>query len=107
MAAAVYSTWFLRSNNLGAAEIYQVPEGYRAIVRDVDFFCDGTASSSSAFFFDYDAGAIIWYVTFAGNSDAQGWRGRQVFDPGARFAIEGGGTPAIHARVCGYLLTLP
>jgi hypothetical protein len=84
---------------------YIVPDGYAAIVRDVDVSSAGDENTNWGL-------AVVGGATFAGGSftsigaaQYQQWRGRQVVNPGETLVAFADGSRSI--MVSGYLLTLP
>ena len=100
----VYSTSFLELH-ASSGSTFEVPAGYRAVVRDADCFYPGGAGQSAQL--EGPAGGIFAYFPFTAeiNGVLSSWRGRQVFEPGdvVTFAT----TTAMDIKVSGYLLLLP
>jgi hypothetical protein len=86
---------------------YTVPDGFVAVLRDIDVYLSNTNSSQRGVGFE-GRSALFWAITLGGfASGSFQWRGRQVLDPGetidciAPAGVQGSGL------VSGYLLTLP
>lgn len=103
--AGVYSTPFIQEHALSSSVTYTVPDGYVAIVRDVDVYIDGEIIATTYYLVD-DAtdGTFAWTESPSeGNPGLYSWRGRQVFEPGTSFTFNSGGTCDV--RISGYLLS--
>jgi hypothetical protein len=107
MASAVYSTRFFVQEALVGNLGYTVPDGYRAVLRDVDGFIDAY-SGLTALAIDGVGGATIAYWSVAsGTFQTIQWRGRQVFNPGDIIGFLQTGADPVSVSASGYLLTLP
>lgn len=107
MASTVYSTRFIAAALEPAGLYYTVPEGFVAVVRDIDAVGTGGEYIQAAL---ETVGSTFWldYFPESGSYGWIGWRGRQICQPGEQISVfvsgtESGGTVA----VSGYLLTLP
>ncbi|MDA4132682.1 MAG: hypothetical protein OK454_06105 [Thaumarchaeota archaeon] len=102
--ATVYSTSFCEAHS-SSGLTFEVPAGFRAVVRDADCFYAGGAGQSAQL--QGPAGGIFAYFPFVAeiNGVLVSWRGRQVFDAGdvVTFAT----TSPMDIKVSGYLLQLP
>jgi hypothetical protein len=106
MAATVYSTRFIAAVFPTAPSTYVVPDGYRAVVRDISAYWLGDSGGGAL------QGAIdgvAYFMYFIGTADVPGgyhWEGRVVVDPGEALAIN---VPMGNWSfvVSGYLLKLP
>lgn len=105
MAIPVYSTRFIGWASTTSPPPYTVPNGYAAIVRDID------VSSGGGAIINWEA-SVNGIARFAGgqftiealNQFAQ-WHGRQVLEPGEILELLSDGPT--DGMVSGYLLTLP
>lgn len=107
MAAAVYSTRFLAGQISSTSTLtYTVPDGYRAILRDLDVtgpvgeqvvLVNVTADAAIFFSAIQSSGTVGWLS----------WRGRQVCEPGDEIQLYAEQTTSASATLSGYLLTLP
>lgn len=107
---SVYSTLFL-ANNTDSGELnYIVPDGFVAVLRDVDVY-NNSFVAAELFLEDNETGQTIWRVdnnavipdSSLGSSQ---WKGRQVFNPGGGFVfVASSGTWDV--RASGYLLSAP
>lgn len=111
MASPVFSQRFFQARNLSGGSNYTVPDGFRAVVRDIDVF-DGSVTGDNVFQAISDALGqtfAFWRSPLTGGSlnagSWFGWRGRQVFFPDdtITFFADSG----LDVTVSGYLLTLP
>lgn len=101
----VYSTRFLAWADDSEPPPYEVPTGFRAIVRDADVWSGGGAMTN--FQLAINTVAKFWAGQFTVESLAQvaQWRGRVVLDPGEFLVFSS--DVATDGVVGGYLLTLP
>lgn len=99
----VYSVRFLGWSASSTPPPYTVPEGYVAIVRDVDVTSGGGAMTNFALVIN--TVAVIWRGQFTVESVGQSaqWRGRQVLNPGD--ILDFASDVATDGAVSGYLLT--
>lgn len=107
MSSRLYSTQFIARAGLNVNVGYTVPEGYRAVLRQVDVACATGAGDNRLFFLENPQGGIIW-IAEANPEEyfSDQWQGRQVFNPGDIMTFN----PAEGAwdvMGSGYLLTLP
>jgi hypothetical protein len=107
VAGTVYSVQFISTDNVALNPTYEVPAGYRAILRDLDAWCGGTPTSQGIVMENLSTGALIWYEPFTTEFQISQWRGRQVIDEGQQVQLTTGAGAPIHASLSGYLLTLP
>jgi hypothetical protein len=107
MAAPVYSTRFIQAHGLSGTAAYSVPNGYVAIVRDVDSFIGTPAGLNSLYLHGALGQAIWWTEATVGQSQYASWRGRQVYFEGEDIEVEAdvGITDGYDVTVSGYLLT--
>jgi hypothetical protein len=88
---------------------YTVPDGFVAVVRDIDIYNDGGAGGGLAGFIVYtDSGTPIWQrkQPFVRYQKTYSWRGRQVLTAGDTLECVPF-DPNWQARISGYLLTAP
>jgi hypothetical protein len=103
--AALYSVRFFGIQGLNGVASYTVPAGYRAVVRDLDVYCDNSGAGGT-FFFKGPASQTIWHLSLAATATTDGqWRGRQVFNTGETFLVDADTNSDV--TVSGYLLTAP
>lgn len=101
-----YSTqFFLGTVDTVGQLLYTVPEGFVAVVRDVEVL---HVSSDSGTFSIYDqspgpAAATFWFVSVDDLTWAQ-WRGRAVLNPGDELSASVSDGGSYQAFVSGYLL---
>jgi hypothetical protein len=115
VARSVYSTLFLREAGLTGHAVYIVPVGFRAVVRDMDFYGNNTDPESAIYVIDdVTSGTFFQHqisVSELGAPSWFQWQGRQVFNPLDSFHVgvgtSGVGTSAYDIHVSGYLLALP
>lgn len=107
MSRPVYSTDFL---DLHASELgigYTVPDGYKAIVRDIDVFFTALAVINLNII-GPSGGTFAYFSYIPTEAAFQSWRGRQVFNAGDTFGVTGTvDAGSFDIRVSGYLLTAP
>jgi hypothetical protein len=105
--AAVYSTLLIANKDFTGEAAFEVPDGVRCVVRDIDCVVGVLEGGQSVWAYDTD-GVQFWGFTYgiSGNpfSSAQ-WRGRQVIDGPGFFYISTDASADI--RSSGYLLSLP
>jgi hypothetical protein len=104
--ATVYSTRFLQALAHAGDMSYQVPPGYRAVVRDVDAFLSPDNAPGAIYLWGA-LGQTIWIYSYgvaAGGNSTQ-WQGRQVFEETENIWIHT--TAPWDFTVSGYLLSLP
>lgn len=101
--ATIYSTQLLAKHAASGSSIYLVPDGYTAILRDLDGWIYPAAG-----------GPLLTLLGPLGNVLAQAegsaitgtplvWRGRQVLNPGDTFTVTA--DAASDFQVSGYLLS--
>lgn len=102
----VYSVNFIRAHEVSGIVAYTVPDGYTAIVRDVDLFCGNQLVAPTCYM--TSATPDTWFYAEGASETSQwfGWRGRQVFGPGETFGCEVT-DGNFDVSVNGYLLTEP
>lgn len=107
MARPVYSIRFIEARGLDSTSSYTVPEGFVAVIRDLDAYCDATLGFADLFLHGAGGQAIAWHSWEATTQDQFQWRGRQVILAGETFDVEAdtGIGVAIDVTVSGYLLT--
>lgn len=103
MAPVVYSHRFLAWESVAIPPPYLVPEGYVAVVRDVDVWSGG--GSIINYGLDINGIARFWGGQFTVESVPQwaGWRGRQILNAGEYLYFTANG--ALDGCISGYLLT--
>lgn len=107
MALPVYSTRFLYTANIVSAPSYTVPEGFVAVVRDLDASCPSPVTGYYVYLVNTTRSYIIAISTFPSDNNSAQWRGRQVIPAGESIALNGNPPTGATATVSGYLLTLP
>lgn len=106
MAYPVYSQRFINAVYPPAVVQYEVPAGFRAVVRDIVIWTIGPVSTEVAYV-QIDGGAVIFQVNPPENVSATyHWSGRQVLEPGELLDFYES-SEAFTCCVSGYLLTLP
>lgn len=107
MAAAVYSTRFDAKQTFSGTSTLVVPDGFRAILRDLDVFF-GEQALPAELRLNGDLGQGLYVVTNTiGTPSCAQWRGRQVVNPGESFSVTVSGGGNADYALSGYLLTLP
>jgi hypothetical protein len=104
--SSVYSTRFIEATALTDFAGYEVPSGFRAVVRDA-WVTNNASIAAISWSLGRNIGATWWQqndVTTGPNYYY--WQGRQVLEAGEELQFYSGGD-AIDVAVCGYLLTLP
>jgi hypothetical protein len=105
LAQPVYSTRFIARQGLNGTATYVVPAGFRAVVRDVDAYCDNSGAGGTLFLHG-SAGQTIWHLSLAAFATTDGmWRGRQVVEQLESFDVTT--DTRTDVTVSGYLLSLP
>lgn len=105
--SSVYSTLFI---TVAAADVnarYVVPDGYRAVVKDIGIFFNGAPANTSAFVTGETGGGFIFYRLALDPYEFNHWVGSQVVNEGSTITLASGGPQVVYGRVSGYLLTLP
>lgn len=105
MSVPVYSTLFIDSPGLVGDAGFLVPDGFVAVVRDIDAVAP--AGAGAQIYAGIGGSSEFWTYqwTVVATADWRSWRGRVV--------IPGGGQLVIHTDApvdviaCGYLLTAP
>lgn len=104
MTIPVYSTRFIAVQGLVGAEVFTVPVGYVAVVRDINLYNGGGITVTTAIWHGSAGQALALWSSSASASDAF-FTGRQVFYAGETFDITTNG--AWDVTVSGYLLATP
>lgn len=106
MAQSVYSTRFILAPALEGLADYTVPDGFVAVIREVDASIGATVSA-------FEVSLVVpgpvtaWLVSQAGSDGASfQFTGRVVVLAGESFAVRTDGA-ALDVICCGYLLSLP
>lgn len=102
--ASVYSVQFAALQGLNGTHTLTVPAGFKAVLRDLDAYNGGGASSTDLFLIG-SAGQTIFNDSSALQPKNSQWRGRQVLEELETWALRT--TGAWDVTVSGYLLTLP
>lgn len=108
MASTVYSTLFLAANTGSGLLNYIVPDGFVAVLRDVDVY-NNSVVLAELFLEDNETGQTIWRVDNSAviptlSIGSVQWKGRQVFNGGGGFVFTA--TAGVwDVRASGYLLT--
>lgn len=107
--ADVYSVRFFEDVGLspGSYLAYTVPDGYVAILRDIDAYSSAGVSDAEIYV-EGHLGQTIFYgnVAATSKSNAQ-WRGRQVLQAGETITITVGASTDWDVTISGYLLVAP
>lgn len=104
--AVVYSTRLVQAHNLSGDTTYTVPDGFLAIIRDVDWFCAAPIDDGSQGYMYGPAGqSIDWFNVDMDTTVVHQWRGRQVLYEGETLTFHS--DLAADVTASGYLLTLP
>ncbi len=75
------------------------------VVRDIDVYASAGVGDVE-FFFEGDLGQTIWWKDWSsGQTSAEHWTGRQVFEAGEAFTVRSTGN--VDVTVSGYLLSAP
>lgn len=105
MAVPVYSTRFIQVRGLDGAVTYTCPDGYVAVVRDLDAYHGATGAESSVYLIGA-GGQTLWENdNSVVDASYSSWRGRQVFYEGE--SIQVSANDSTDVTVSGYLLSLP
>jgi hypothetical protein len=107
VATPVYSTRFLASPDPTFPPTYTVPEGFVAVVREVDVYCAPSEGGSNCLVQLVDPPCVIYAnpSLTAGHTDHLSTR--QVFQAGEQLTINSTLGAESSVLVSGYLLTLP
>lgn len=102
---AVYSTRFIAESGFTGSAAFEVPDGYRAVVRDIDAVC--FTSEGPTIEAGIGDSAVFWAFTYGVVLlvNAQSWRGRVVLNPGEQLVILT--NAPLDFVASGYLLSLP
>lgn len=107
MASSVYSVRFLAQYASVLDQVYEVPAGYRAIVRDMDAYnAPGGSPDDYVYVWVEEIEGAFAYQKFDGVGWVS-WRGRQVINEGEHLAVGNNSASMTMVMVSGYLLTLP
>lgn len=88
----------------GDSLLYAVPDGFVAVVRDVDVVNYAAAPSTNLQLYTGSSGADIWFISHPAENTYWPWRGRQVFPAGDELRIYNGTGESVDVTVSGYLL---
>jgi len=103
----VYSQRFVAVQAATSDEVYTVPAGVRAILRDV-WAAENPSTPGDTFAIENTAGGFIYVVIFAGaQAETYFWQGRQVFEPGETIRFHVISIVGMDVTASGYLLSLP
>ena len=102
---AVYSTRFLAWAADESPPAYTVPDGYVAVVRDLDVWSGGGAMINWQLAVNEIAKFAAGQFTIESLAQTAQWRGRQVLNAGEFLVFSSDG--ALDGMISGYLLTLP
>jgi hypothetical protein len=105
MSIPVYSTLFINSPGLVGDAAFLVPDGYIAVVRDIDAVAFiGAGATLEA---GIGGGTVFWAYTWSVVAvvDWRSWRGRVVLSAGQQLVIHTDAAVDVYAG--GYLLTAP
>lgn len=103
--AAVYSTSFLQGHGTYPSVVYNVPPGFRMVVRDIELYWNGPSVDNTVHFIG-DIAQTFFAVVFTVAS-GQRWAsftGRVVLNTGFEMTVD---NDPVDVTVSGYLLTLP
>lgn len=103
--AAVYSTRFILVDNLDGEAFYDVPEGFVAVIREVDFILPPTISESAVYIGVETAVFFVMTATATETYTPAQWRGRVVANAGESIGVSGNASAGCY--VGGYLLSSP
>jgi hypothetical protein len=108
MAVPLYSTSLIQVQGLVGTESISVPAGQVIVVRDIDVYATGVISAPFTYVFAHGSnGQAFFYYQWQPAVQAwEGWRGRQVFEPGTTFDVESFNGP-VDVSVSGYVLSSP
>ncbi|MBA0087124.1 MAG: hypothetical protein HRJ53_19240 [Acidobacteria bacterium Pan2503] len=106
MSIPVYSTVFIALQGLLGNFDYTVPNGYVAVLRDVDIYASNLGPLNTVVrIIDPNTGGTVWFHDYGATSSGWAqWSGRQVFPEGEVIRAHVDNDPA-DVRACGYLLT--
>lgn len=104
--AALYSYSFIRAHG-GAGGSYEVPAGYRAVIRCITAFCGSTLTPEAAQVTLGHSSCTIALLNFYAGLDSEGnnsqvWNGRCVVEALDTIIVSSG--PDVDVTVSGYLL---
>lgn len=101
----VYSQRFLAWSSSMTPPAFEVPAGYRAVIRDADVYSGGGSIINWELSINDVAKFAAGAFTIIAEAQVATWRGRQVAEPGELIVFASDG--ATDGLVSGYLLTLP
>ena len=101
----VYSTRLLVCHNLVEVATYTVPDGFIAVVRDIDSYASAGLLEIAVTVFGNLSQIIDWWVIDTGTSIIHQWRGRQVLYAGEQLQVLTTGPTDI--TISGYELVAP
>lgn len=110
--SAVYSTNFARGGpfSAGSHVVYNVPDGYRAVIRDMVMTFNGLWTDTLNGFqvFGRFPTTTIWEVKnpFARGAKTYHWEGRTILDPTGEIIVNAYDL-GWEGSIDGYLLSLP
>lgn len=105
MAIPVYSTRFLAWAATETPPAYTVPDGYVAVVRDIDVYSGGGAMINWVCSVNEIAHFAAGQFTIEALAQTAQWRGRQILNAGEFLVFASDG--ALDGMISGYLLTVP
>lgn len=103
---AVYSTRFLSAKGATSTGSFTVPNGYVAVVRDLDAYANSIAAAA-IFLHGASGETLYWFDWGIATQEAVNWRGRQVYFAGESIEVEiaVGVADSVDYALSGYLLT--
>lgn len=104
MTSPVYSERFMAVQGLVGYETYTVPSGYRAVIRDLNAYNGGGATTTHLVLHGSAGQALLLFTSALAAGDYF-WVGRQVYYAGEDISVQTDG--AWDVTLSGYLLTLP
>lgn len=86
----VYSTQFIVYTSSTPNTLYDVPEGFTAVIRDIDAYIQGEIADLLVAIANGPGAPYcgIWYTTFLGIQGHDQWRGRVVVPGGGSIALD-------------------
>lgn len=108
MSRPIYSTNFVSAVGLVGALTVPNPGPNVYVLRDMDVYATGVLSAPFTVVWLHGVnGQAIWYRQWQpGAQEWDGWRGRQVIEPGTSFDVRADNGP-VDVTVSGYVLTAP
>lgn len=109
MAGTVYTQLLVDESHSGdLSTTYTVPEGFRAVIRDIAAFTANASAPGGVVIQSTTTNAYLFYEsTPAAVNTYVHWEGRQVVEPGDGLEITVYADTGGSIRITGYLLTLP